>query len=123
MALWQNSCQLSALGYVCLKFDIKIFKTKFRHNGYPQANNDKTALIVNKETGLWRNAKPDNPEYKRTCFCQKKSVPGEPTGPEYPSLPINDLCEKDRLYVESSEKCIYHDIKVVPSTLYLAANF
>ena len=53
----------------------------------------------------------NNKDYKRSCMCQKPAVPGAPPMPEYPSLPINELCDKDWLYVESANKCIYHDIQ------------
>ena len=46
--------------------------------GYPSSAHERDTLIVNSKEGLWRNAKKDNPDYKRTCYCQKPSVPGEP---------------------------------------------
>ena len=46
--------------------------------GYPSPAHDRDTLIVNAKDGKWRNAKGDNPAYKRTCYCQKPSVPGEP---------------------------------------------
>ena len=38
------------------------------------------------------------------CWTQK-------IAPEYPSIPLNDYCDKNWLFVQSTQKCIYHDIK------------
>jgi len=81
-------------------------------NNYPSKSSGKTNLIAkNNQDGKWRNCMGNNKDYKRSCMCQKPAVPGAPPMPEYPSLPINELCEKDWLYVESANKCIYHDIQ------------
>ena len=86
------------------------------NEGYPNPHPTKTSIKAkgnpaNNLFGLWRNAAPDNKDYYCSCFCQKESIPGEPETPEYPSLPINELCEKDWIYMKTTNKCVYHDLQ------------
>ena len=84
-------------------------------DGYPISNAEKTNLIMNdnaNEFGMWKNAKGDNPDYKRNCFCQRVAIAGNPEPPPYPELPINEFCEQNWLFMPSSGNCIYHDISV-----------
>jgi len=80
---------------------------------WPSTDPLKTSLIMNDkdtEFGMWKNARPDNNDFPRNCFCQRPSIPGNPEPPGYPEIPANELCERNWIYLPSSKNCIYHDI-------------
>ena len=84
--------------------------------GFPTDNELNTNVILyvdEKEpesNGKWKNVHGDNPSYKRTCFCQRQSVPGNPIPPPYPEIPMNEFCEQNWSYMPSTKTCVFYQI-------------
>ena len=87
--------------------------TAFAKN-YPKYN--KPYFIISKKAdGLWKES---DDEGENNCFCQKAAVPGSPTPPPYPDLPINEQCEPNWLWLPGRIKMDFFS-----SNIHFVDNF